>query len=141
VSTRGSVSGRARAAARAATVGIVLAALVVSAGCGPRLPSDPPAIRGYVTSVSTAAGGSSNGAFAGTILVEGSKDAPGASLDKASLTVAGSVPVLLVRKDGTVEAASFADLRVGTKVEAWVDGPVRESYPVQADASCVAIVE
>jgi hypothetical protein len=131
----------ASVAARAATFGIVLAALVVSAGCGLRLPSDPPAIRGYVTSVSTAAGGTSNQAFAGTILVEASKDATGTSLDKASLTVAGGVPVLRVTKDGTVEAASFADLRVGIQVEAWVDGPVRESYPVQADASCVAIIE
>jgi hypothetical protein len=128
-------------AARAAAAGVVLLAVAIVAGCGPRLPSDPPAIRGYVTSVSASAGGSSSTASAGTILVEASNGAAGASLDKASLTVAGGVPVLRVTRGGTVEAASFADLRVGTKVEAWVDGPVRESYPVQADASCVAIVE
>jgi hypothetical protein len=135
------VSASASVAARGTVAGLALVVVAIVAGCGPRLPSDPPAIRGYVTSVSTVAGGSSSTAFAGTILVEASKDATGTSLDKASLTVAGGVPVLLVRKDGAVEAASFADLRVGTKVEAWVDGPVRESYPVQADASCVAIIE
>jgi hypothetical protein len=125
---------RAVAAVRAAVSALVLAALVMAVGCGPRLPSGPPAIRGSVASVSPAS------ATAGTILVEGRKETD-TSFDKASLTIAGGVPVLRVKKDGAVEAASFADIRVGTSVEAWVDGPVRESYPVQADASCVAIVE
>jgi hypothetical protein len=101
-------------------------------GCGPRVPSDPPAISGTVSAVTP--NGSGN---AGAIMVEGS----GSIGDKASLDIGGTTPILRTAKDGTVTSGVFADLKVGVRVNVWVDGPVRESYPVQAAASVIVIVD
>jgi beta-N-acetylhexosaminidase len=112
---------------------VAIAALALSAvACGPRVPSDPAAITGTIASVSASDGGG-----AGAILVEGS----GSIGDKASLSVSGTTPVLRRAKDAAVTAAVFADLKVGMRVEVWVDGPVAESYPVQAAASVIVIVD
>ena len=37
------------------------------------------------------------------------------------------------------EPADRGDLRLGARVRAWVDGPVMESYPVQAAAAALVI--
>jgi hypothetical protein len=37
------------------------------------------------------------------------------------------------------QAATPADLQVGRNVRAWFDGPVMESYPVQASAGAIVI--
>ena len=50
-----------------------------------------------------------------------------------SLTLASRV----LHRDG--RAASAGDLTVGRTVSAWFTGPVRESYPVQAEASVVML--
>jgi beta-N-acetylhexosaminidase len=114
------------------SLAVMVALAFAAAGCGSRVPSDPPAITGTIASVSPSDGGG-----AGSILVEGS----GSIGDKASLRLSGTTPVLHRATDGSVTAATFADLKVGLRVEAWVDGPVAESYPVQATASVIAIVD
>jgi hypothetical protein len=46
---------------------------------------------------------------------------------------------ILARSGGQVSRASAADLVVGTRVQAWFTGGVRESWPVQADAGTILI--
>ena len=57
--------------------------------------------------------------------------------DRASVSVTSDT--VLVDADGA--EASFADLAQGSEVEVWFAGPVAESYPVQATASHVRILE
>ncbi len=114
-------------------VTLAAAAALAVAGCGPRrAPTDPPAIAGRITSVSANETGD-----AGSIMVEGS----GSLGDKASFKVPGTVAVLRQVKDGSIAAATFGDLQTGMRVSVWSEGPVAESYPVQATASVVLIVD
>jgi len=46
---------------------------------------------------------------------------------------------VLRRRDDTYEEASFADLRVGDRVEVWFEGSVGESSPVQGRAAAVVL--
>jgi hypothetical protein len=47
---------------------------------------------------------------------------------------------ILVRGGGQgTRAGSVADLANGARVQAWFTGPVRESYPVQADAATLLV--
>jgi hypothetical protein len=46
---------------------------------------------------------------------------------------------VLARSGEQVTRASAADLQVGTRVQAWFTGGVRESWPVQADAGTILI--
>lgn len=62
---------------------------------------------------------------------------PGATNDKAWVTVRRDTPVLSAT--GTAIAHPWGALMPGTRVRVWFDGPVRESYPVQADAKLVVI--
>ena len=41
----------------------------------------------------------------------------------------------------TLQSASFSDLHAGQEIKIWLSGPVRESYPAQADAKKIVIVE
>jgi len=118
---------------------VAAASLVLgAAGCGPRVPSGPPAIEGRITSVTPVLGANSAGpADAGMIMIEGS----GTIGDKAAITVGPSTLVRRQIKDGSVTDATFADLSAGMRVRAWVDGPVAESYPVQATASAVLVID
>ena len=62
---------------------------------------------------------------------------PGAASgsDKAMLRITAETDIFW--RSG--ERADRGDLRLGTVVSAWVAGPVRESYPVQADAATLVI--
>jgi hypothetical protein len=98
-------------------------------GCRPGPPKTPdvvteaPSIRGTITRLA-----------AGRILVEEEPlDSSGSA--KASVRLTASTRVL--RASG--EALGRQDLRVGQQVSAWFDGPVMQSYPVQATASAVRI--
>ena len=95
--------------------------------------------RGTVTSVSTAPGG---GDVLGSFLVEGPKD-PTLVCDKASLTVTMDTRFYRRTPDGDVplNAVSMALLEPGMQVEVTITGPVAESYPVQATAATITIVE
>ena len=78
----------------------------------------------------------------GTILVEASRGEPVGGLgDKASLKITRRTTAIWVC--GPTDAlipGSLRDLVPGQAVSAWVDGPVAESYPVQATASALAVV-
>ena len=54
---------------------------------------------------------------------------------KASIRVEGTTTIL--RRTG--EVAQRGDLKLGGRVSVWFDGPVMESYPVQALAGTVVI--
>jgi len=59
--------------------------------------------------------------------------------DKYVLTV--TTDTLIQRQAGeALGPASFSDLRVGQDIKVWLTGPVRESYPAQADAKTIVIV-
>ena len=92
------------------------------------LPDTAPSIAGTITSVDQ------QGEHRGTIRVEA---VPGeaAGSDKAVITIGQGTQ--LVNDAG--QKIPFAQLKEGRKVRAWFTGPVRESYPVQADASTVIL--
>jgi hypothetical protein len=79
--------------------------------------------------------------IAGTILVEASPNATLSGLgDRASLTVrTGETTIWLCESPGQAVEGSFDDLATGAAVSAWVDGPIAESYPVQATATVLAV--
>ena len=72
----------------------------------------------------------------GTILVEASRGEPVGGLgDKASLTIRRrTTAIWICGPTDALVPGSFGDLVPGQAVSAWVDGPVAESYPVQATA-------
>jgi hypothetical protein len=103
-------------------------ALLAAAGCHDYTPSAPattgaPYIRGRITQVGHAWG----------LLVEGTPG-PGQREDKAYVSVGGAA---ILRRDGTPVDASA--LVVGRRVSVWITGIVRESYPVQVDATVVVL--
>lgn len=90
------------------------------------------AIRGEITNLSE---GQNNKTI--FIMVEGvvEKDT---EFDKASITITEKTKV--VEKDSNKKLSKEA-LKEGMKVEVIIEGPVRESYPVQVDAKEVRILE
>jgi hypothetical protein len=64
---------------------------------------------------------------------------PDTQVDKASVTVKAETKVF-INRDGELKPAEFAALKEGQKVEARFTGPVRLSYPVQADAVEITIL-
>ena len=114
-------------------------ALLILTGCGPPgspaavgrsaainthgVPSEAPYIQGTITTVAQ-----------GQILVEEvAAEASGSA--KASLRLTNTTRIL----HRTGESARASDLRVGQRVQAWVAGPVMESYPTQGTAAVVVI--
>jgi hypothetical protein len=77
----------------------------------------------------------------GTILVEVSRGEPVGGLgDKASLTIRRrTTAIWTCGPTDALVPGSFEDLAPGQAVSAWVDGPIAESYPVQATASALAV--
>lgn len=93
------------------------------------LPTTDPSIRGTVTQVSSAE--------PRTVLVEENPGEESGS-NKASVRLTGETR-LLRRSGEAVQRAAPEDLAAGQRVSVWFSGPVRESYPVQADAGTVVI--
>ncbi|HVM19677.1 MAG TPA: hypothetical protein VM307_06930, partial [Egibacteraceae bacterium] len=69
----------------------------------------------------------------GRILVEEPGDG-----NKAALTITGGTQIL-EEFGGGYEPGDFARLREGARVQAWVSGPVAESFPLQATADAVLV--
>lgn len=92
------------------------------------VPSGSPGITGQITSVSRA------GDRIGSIRVEEQPTQLSGSA-KAVATVTQGTVVLR----GVSDQRDFNDLRVGQWVRVWFDGPVMESYPVQAKAGTIVI--
>jgi hypothetical protein len=77
---------------------------------------------------------------AGTILVEARVAGNAERVDKYVVTVKDETPVFEQQGDD-FERISFGELAVGQQARVWFDGPVRESYPLQADALQVIVVK
>jgi hypothetical protein len=122
----------ARFAVAAAGVTLLLAA------CGDSGPGDltNPSIRGRITVLTPAAG---SGDVLGSALIEGEIE-PDTQFDKATVRIEGDTDIFRM-VNGEPEDASFSDLAEGQTVEAWFEGAVAESYPVQATAGKLLILE
>lgn len=103
-------------------------ALACSSAAVGGVPSSTPGIAGRITSVTRA------GERIGAIRVE-----------EQPLQASGSAKAVATVTQGTVvlrgvnEPRDFNDLGVGQWVRVWFDGPVMESYPVQAKAGTIVI--
>ena len=78
------------------------------------------------------------GAVVRTIVVDG--HAPDSQKLKAVVRVTEATKVF-AKKKGQLREVGFRALRAGLKVEIKLSGPVRESYPIQATAAEVLILE
>jgi Protein of unknown function (DUF3221) len=95
-------------------------------------------IRGMPASVSPADDDSKKAGILGTILMEGRKDKD-TEYDKAMVKVTKATKIYQqVGRD--LKPASFDDLKPGVKLEIQFQGPVNESFPVQATAGKIVIV-
>lgn len=95
-------------------------------------------IKGSVTNIRKADAGNQD-KLIGTILIEGSKEFD-TKLDKASVSITADTTVTEQVGDKRVQA-SFDALKIGAKVTARFTGPVANSYPVQATASEILILD
>ena len=71
--------------------------------------------------------------------IEGTQDAD-TRYNKASVGITDETEFFRI-VDGERKTASFADLKPGQRVEAKFTGPVLESYPVQATAAEIVVLE
>ena len=117
------------------TLILLLLIAALATGCKPAAPSPDFDIQGRITDILP---GGQYKDFLGTIRIEGEPVA-GASYDKAVVAVTKSTRIWEKRGDSYVKA-SWADLQFGALVQAKFTGPVRESYPVQADAAEIVIL-
>ena len=92
-----------------------------------------PDITGWITDVQVSTGGD----ISGQILVE--LDESDGTSDKYWISIKKDVQINDYRK-GTHDILAFTDLETGQQVQVWFDGPVRESYPAQADAAQIDLV-
>lgn len=107
---------------------VLLALVTACAPSTPRAPAGPPSIEGRLTAVDRA------GERIGSIRVEANPSESSGS-DKAVVRITQGTAI--VRADSA--PADFNALSSGQWVRVWFTGPVRESYPVQADAARVQI--
>jgi hypothetical protein len=94
-------------------------------------------IRGSLASAGQASEEEKKTGLLGNLLVEGAKDKD-AEYDKAMVKVTKGTKIYR-QIGGELREASFDDLKGGTKVEIWFQGPVSESFPVQATAGKIVI--
>jgi hypothetical protein len=107
---------------------VLVAAVLVVSGCAAGVPTEAPGITGTVVAVTQAGDGAS-------ILVTGS-----GQVDKAAILVDARTTLLRQAAGGT-SAAFTTDIKVGSHVRVWFDGPVAESYPVQGHAGTVLLLK
>ena len=113
---------------------LLLAAVPGACRTTTALPERPPDVTGIVTQVVAAQGPDA----IGTLRVE-ENPADSSGSAKYVLTLTHET-ILVVRPGEVTEEIGFGDMVVGQRVEAWITGPVRESYPMQADASHVLVL-
>lgn len=120
----------------AIAIPLLLALSLTVAGCRTTtaLPDRDPDITGVITHVSAVQGPNS----LGTIRVE-ANPADSSGSPKYVLTLTRGT-ILVVRPNEITEPLDFAQVMVGQRVSAWITGPVRESYPMQATASHVLVM-
>lgn len=95
-------------------------------GTGKGIPNAPPLVNGTITKIE-----------ASRYLVE---EKPGQQSGDAKCWFALTGKTTVYRQEGKeIKPAKAADLAVGQQVSAWAGGPVRESYPCQADAAVILL--
>ena len=93
-----------------------------------------------VRGIITAANASKAKDVLGSIRVEGKVEKGLTTYDKASIRI--TTKTKIEKLEGTTrKAATVEDLKVGARIQATFVGPVAESYPVQATAGAILIVE
>lgn len=97
-------------------------------GREPGLPAGDPLLIGQITRITGA-----------QVLIEEVPGEPAGSA-KCVLTVTDGTAVLR-ETGGKLQRAAAAELQVGQRVKGWSSGPVRESYPCQATAAAIVILE
>lgn len=124
-----------------ATAAFVVAAFIaVPPGCGPSGPSGGRIdIEGYISSMWGMSADAGPHGVLGSILIDG-EDTSGAGHGKASVNITDKTRIWDMTGSAARRAA-FEDLEVGQRVQAAFTGPVAESYPVQATAGELIIVE
>ena len=95
-------------------------------------------IRGMPASVSPADEDGKKAGVLGTLLMEGRKDKD-TEYDKAMVKVTKATKIFQ-QIGGDLKPASFDDLKPGVRLEIRFQGPVNESFPVQATAGRIVIV-
>lgn len=123
---------RMRMRRRAAAILLLVASMLAVQGCGGSAKNV--SIRGIIQNVADLANGEGK-----SILVEGRQE-PDTSHDKASVRVSKTAKIYKMA-NGKKQRASGADLQKGQLVEVVFDGPVALSYPVQATAGEIVILE
>lgn len=122
-----------------ATALIVLSIVLALAACTAEIGDGGADIRGTVTSIHPANPEGQASGLLGSVLIEGSVEAD-TQFDKAAVTITGQTRI--VQQQGQDRRpASFESLAVGQRVQARFTGPAAESYPVQATAAEIVILE
>ena len=119
----------------AVLIAVVFASL---SACGKRDPlrdvtRHPPSIRGTVTHVQR----DSTDRARGTIRIE--ERPQQTSGDRKAIVTVDRRTLVYLRANNQLAKVSLALLETGSRVDAWFDGPVAESYPVQTGASLIVI--
>jgi hypothetical protein len=73
------------------------------------------------------------------VLIEGAKE-PDTQVDKAVVDITAETN-FFIKQGGESKPVELEALKEGQRVEARFTGPVRESYPVQATAAEITILE
>ena len=117
----------------------LLAGFLALAVCSPAVARDEKvSIRGMPASVSPADEEGKKAGVLGQILIEGRKDKD-TEYEKAIVKVTRGTRIYRqVGRD--LKEASFDDLKPGVRMEITFQGPVAESFPVQATAGKIVIV-
>jgi len=95
-------------------------------------------VRGTITHLSRTEGEDRDKVL-GRVFIEGAKE-PDTQYEKASVMIRAETK-LFVKRGKERKSTEFATLKEGQKVEASFSGPVAESYPVQATAAEITIIE
>ena len=106
--------------------------IAITAACrvsAPKIPDAPASIAGRVTAVQQ------SGDSIRSVRVE-AQPADAAGSAKAIVRITQGTTVIGASASGS---ADFTALRAGQWVRVWFVGPVRESYPVQANAGTIVI--
>ena len=111
---------------------IVLLPAVFLAGCGGGPLTTPHDFIGFITDIEPV----NTGDVIGRVLVESDADK---IVSKYWITVTDNTLLYEEKGQGPVEV-TFADLALRQWVRVWIDGPVAESFPMQAKAAQIIIV-
>ena len=114
---------------------LLLAVTALSCASATRLPDRPADLAGVVTNIQP--GDSPERPSA--VRIEANPDEASGS-PKMVLAVTRETRVLDRRSGGEPRAIAKDALRVGDRVEAWVTGPVQESYPSRATAEAIVVL-